>query len=233
MEGISNEHYAKKELFIIEGDDPQLLAWEEYGFEINVPKGTLQSSEAAKIAAVSLVGGHFKFPKNTIVVSGIYALSVSKPLLQPLRLEIQHCVNLVKRSQVEYLKFVLAPITSSLPYEFEIVEGGQFKVGNRYGSLINHLKFCFVGIVALIKDENQCSQPTPLSYSHGEGNQCPNGEKKKESQKEGSHQTQAEGDQQEENQQQTEKHHKENTIQSITSYSKFKPGPMIISSFYM
>ena len=139
-------HIAGKKLFLLHGDNPQSFNWNTYGLRIHAPKGTLASSETVELAAVALVGGHFKFPKNTIVVSGIYALSVSKPLLQPLRLEIQHCVDLDRPSQTKNLKFVKAPI--NLPCEFEIIEGGTFEVGNQYGS-IEQYKFSYVGIVVV------------------------------------------------------------------------------------
>ena len=144
-------HIVGKELFLLHGDNPQSFNWNTYGLRIHAPKGTLASSETVELAAVALVGGHFKFPEKTIVVSGIYALdlSVSKSLLQPLRLEIQHCVNLDRPSQAKYLKFVKAPInTSKLPCEFEIIEGGTFEVGNQYGS-IEQYKFSYVGIVVV------------------------------------------------------------------------------------
>ena len=87
------------------------------------------------------------FPKNTLLVSAVYAVRVSKPLLQPLRLDVQHCVNLVRPSQTNYLKFAIAPVnTPTLPYEFRAVEGGQFTINSYYGSIYRH-KFCLVGVV--------------------------------------------------------------------------------------
>ena len=140
LDCISDVHIAGKKLFLIQGDDPQLLNWEEYGLRIGVLKGTLPS-ETAEVAVVALVGGHFAFPKNTTV-------AVSKPLLQPLRLDLQHCVNLVQPFQTRYLKFAIAPVnTPSLPYEFSPVEGGEFTVDSYYGSIYRS-KFCLVGIVA-------------------------------------------------------------------------------------
>ena len=148
LDCLSDVHIAGKKLFLIQGDDPQLLNWEEYGLRIGVMEGTLTSSETVEVAVVALVGGEFVFPKNTKVVSAIYAVAVSKPLLQPLRLDLQHCVNLVRPSQTRHLKFAIAPVnTPSLPYEFSPVEGGEFTVNSYYGSIYRS-KFCLVGIVA-------------------------------------------------------------------------------------
>ena len=148
LDCISDVHIAGKKLFLIQGDDPRLLNWEEYGLRIGVLKGTLKSTETAEVAVVALVGGQFVFPKNTKVVSAIYAVAVSKPLLQPLRLDLQHCVNLVQPSQTRHLKFAIAPInTPSLPYEFLPVKGGKFTVNSYYGYIYRY-KFCLVGIIA-------------------------------------------------------------------------------------
>ena len=148
LDCLSDVHIAGKKLFLIQGDTPQLLNWEEFGLRIGVLEGTLTSTETAEVAVVALVGGQFVFPKNTHVVSAIYAIAVSKPLLQPLRLDLQHCVNLVQPSQTKYLKFAIAPVNiPSLPYEFSPVEGGEFTVNTYYGSIYRD-KFCLVGIVA-------------------------------------------------------------------------------------
>ena len=157
-------HIAGKKLFLIQGDDPQLLNWEEYGLRIGVLEGTLLSLETAEVAVVALVGGQFSFPKNTKVVSAIYAVAVSKPLLQPLRLDLQHCVNLVQPSQTRHLKFTIAPVnTPSLPYEFSPVEGGEFTVNSYYGSIYRS-KFCLVGIVA---EDGTLPFPTPEEDEQG------------------------------------------------------------------
>ena len=141
--------------FLVKGEVPQLMNWEEYGLRIGVSKGTLSSSETAEVAVVALVGGQFVFPVNTKLVSAVYAVSISKPLLQPLRLEIQHCVNLTRPAQTKFLKFAIAPVnTPSLPYRFSVVEGGQFAVGNWYGS-INRNKFCLVCALGEVEQDPQ------------------------------------------------------------------------------
>ena len=173
LDCISDVHIAGKKLFLIQGDDPQLLNWEEYGLRIGVLKGTLTSTETAEVAVVALVGGKFVFPKNTKVVSAIYAVAVSKPLLQPLRLDLQHCVNLVRPSQTRHLKFAIAPVNiPSLPYEFSPVEGGEFTVNSYYGSIYRS-KFSAAGIVAENgngQETNDEDDPPSNSNSDSESN---------------------------------------------------------------
>ena len=147
LECLSDVNIASKKLFLIQGDRPQLLNWERYGLRIGVSGGSLPSTETAEVAVVALVGGQFVFPKKTVLVSAVYAVSVSRPLLKALRLEMQHCVDLSRGVKTKYLKFAIAPVsTPSLPYQFSIVDGGDFSEGKWYGS-IKREKFCLVSIV--------------------------------------------------------------------------------------
>ena len=138
-------HIAGKELFHIQRDTPQLLNWEKYGLKINVRKETIP--ENAELTALALVGGQFVFPKNTQLVSAVYGISISKPLLKPLRLEMQHCVHIQSSAHTKYLKFAVASVDqSNLPYEFVPVDGGKFVPEEWYGS-IKHKKFFLICIL--------------------------------------------------------------------------------------
>ena len=141
---MSDVEVVEKQLFLIQGDE-QLINWEKYGLRIRVQKETLLSSETVKAAVVALVGGQFQFPPNTVLVSAVYAVSLSKRLLKPLQLEIQHCIDLTGQPDLaQYLKFAIAPMsTPSLPYQFTLVEGGEFSYDSSYGS-ISRTEFCLV-----------------------------------------------------------------------------------------
>ena len=148
LDCLSDVQVAEKKLFLIQGDKPQLMNWEKYGLRIGVEEGSLLSSETVEAAVVALVGGQFEFPPNTVLVSAVYAVSLSKPLLKRLKLEIQHCVDLTGGPGLSrYLKFAIAPVsTPSLPYQFSIVEGGEFSSNSGYGS-IQRKEFCLVCIL--------------------------------------------------------------------------------------
>ena len=134
-----------------------MMNWERYGLRIGVSEGSLSSEETAEAAVVALVGGDFKFPDNTVLVSAVYAISVSRRLLKPLRLEMQHCVSITRRDQTRYIKFAIAPIdTPSLSYQFRIVEGGEFSIGSRYGS-IDRKEFSLVCEVIMTNEEEETS----------------------------------------------------------------------------
>ena len=151
---LSDVQVVEKTLFLIQGDKPQRMYWEKYGLRIEVQEESLSSSETVEAAVVALVGGQFQFPPNTVLVSAVYAVSLSKPLLKPLQLEMQHCVDLTGRPDLaRYLKFAIAPInTHSVPYQFSIVEGGEFKPDSWYGS-IKRKRFCLICILGEEKEE--------------------------------------------------------------------------------
>ena len=140
---------ANKELFVVHGDRPQIINWEKYGLRISLQQDSFLSSETAEIALVALVGGQFEYPEKAFPVSSVYAISISQPLLKPLKLEMQHCVDLSQQPGLsQYLKFATAPVnTPSLPYQFSLVEGGEFSSNSWYGT-IDRKSFSLVCILA-------------------------------------------------------------------------------------
>ena len=136
-----------EKLFLIQGDSPQFLNWEEYGLRITVSQGTMSPTETNEIAVTALVGGQFKLPEETELISAVYAISVSKPLLQSVKLEIQHCADIVTQDHTSYLSFARASVNQSvLPYQFELEKGGQFFPCEQYGS-IYLTQFSLKGVV--------------------------------------------------------------------------------------
>ena len=94
----------------------------------------MHQPDTVEVAITALVGGEFILPEDTELVSAVYAISVSKPLLKPVQLEIQHCVSIEKPAHSNYLSFATAP-SDHPPYQFQPVKGGIFSVGNQYGSI--------------------------------------------------------------------------------------------------
>ena len=178
LECLSDVQVAEKKLFLVQGDKPQLMNWERFGLRIGVEEDSLSSSETVEVATAALVGGEFKFPKNTVLVSAVYAVTVSKCLLKPLRLEIQHCVDLTGRPGLsKYLKFAIAPVsTPSLPYQFRIIEGGEFSSDSQYGS-IERKEFCLVCILGEETTNGDSEDDDDGSDSSTDGPPGPNNEK--------------------------------------------------------
>ena len=178
LECLSDVQVAEKKLFLVQGDKPQLMNWERFGLRIGVEEDSLSSSsETVEVATAALFGGELKFPKNTVLVSAVYAVTVSKRLLKPLRLEIQHCVDLTGQPGLsKYLKFAIASVsTHSLPYQFRIIEGGEFSSDSRYGS-IERKEFCLVCILGEETTNGDSEDDDDGSDSSTDGPPGPNNE---------------------------------------------------------
>ena len=131
-------------LFILKADDcPSSFNWEKYGFRLHCPEGAV--SKDTEVAVTPLLSDRFEVPKGSVLVSAVYKIKVSKPLIKRVVIELQHCVDLRNTGQTGCLKFVRAPLKS--PYQFSKIDGGVFRIGNRYGS-IERDDFCAIGIVA-------------------------------------------------------------------------------------
>ena len=91
-------------------------------------------SDTVQVTITALVGGDFIFPEDTELVSAVYAINTSKPFLEPVKLEIQHCVSIETSSHCDYLSFSTST-NNQPPYQFDTVDGGEFSIGNRYGSI--------------------------------------------------------------------------------------------------
>ena len=119
------------------------------------------------MSITALAGGEFEFPKGSVLVSAVYAISVSKPLQKPLTVNIQHCVALETQEQCNCLQFVKAPINEvTLPYQFKVLPGGHFSPGNQYG-FISCIQFCEVGIIMIEEEEDNSSSDEEDSSSQG------------------------------------------------------------------
>ena len=138
---------AGETLFLIQGDKPQSLNWEEYGFRLHFPQGAISPSDTCEVVVKALVGGKFQFPEGTELVSAVYAVAFAKKLLEPIEMEIQHCVLLTNDEQGKSLSFVsTAKNLRDNPKKFEFVEGGVFYPGKRYAS-IQRKHYCENAIV--------------------------------------------------------------------------------------
>ena len=140
-------HVAANNIFHIHGKSAQsVIKWEEYGIRITIPQGAVLPSDTVQVTITALVGGDFIFPEDTELVSAVYAISLSKPFLEPVKLEIQHCVSIETSSHCDYLSFSTST-DNQPPYQFDTVDGGEFSIGNRYGSIsiATFSKYCIKG----------------------------------------------------------------------------------------
>ena len=121
------------------------MLWDEHGFKIFVPENSLLPLETCLVTVQAISAGHFQFPEGTELVSAVYAISLTKPLREPAKIEMQHCIKLEKAENSEYMSFVVAS-QDSVPYKFELVPGGNFTKNSYYGS-VDRQQFSFFSVV--------------------------------------------------------------------------------------
>ena len=154
-------------LFLLKADDcPSSFNWEKYGFRLHCPEGAV--SKDTEVAVTPLLSDRFEVPKGTVLVSAVYKIEVSKPLTKRVVIELQHCVDLRNTGQTGRLKFVRAPMKSS--YQFRVIDGGVFRIGNRYGS-IERDDFCAIGIVAEMSNGGSSNGGGNGEGGNGEGSE--------------------------------------------------------------
>ena len=118
----------------------------------------IDCDNSVAVSVTTLIEGRFEFPPKTKIVSAVHDISVPKPLAEPYKLEIQHCVKLETQAQGDCLHFVRAPsFLTTLPYQFKLIEGGQFNPGSRHGVINITGESCLLAIVA---DQNQLTKAT-------------------------------------------------------------------------
>ena len=119
-----------------------------------------------------MIGGQFTLPKGSDLVSAVYAVSIASEIQQPLTLEIQHCVSLKTSEQSSCMRFAKASFERcSLPYQFHLLEGGEFHPDDRYGK-ISLTEFSFICEVFInTADLEIVNSPAPSASSESHSNE--------------------------------------------------------------
>ena len=114
----------------------QTFHWEGYGLKLLVPPGALPPGmKQCELLIKVAISGQLTLPRNTCLVSAVYWFH-SEPqceFSQPLTLEIQHCATSSRTSRLNFAKCS----HTSLPYNFDILEGGDFSQ-DAYGRIQLH-----------------------------------------------------------------------------------------------
>ena len=119
----------------------QTINLKQFGFKLHFQPNTSSKPVSFTIGIVGLLP-YIIPPSNTTLVSALYYIKTSSNLLQPVIIEIQHCVNTTNGG----LTFAKATTESdpSSPYVFKKLSGGRFN--RKYWGTIKLSNFCFVGI---------------------------------------------------------------------------------------
>ena len=133
------------------------IAWERFGFKLHILPGSFSEDKLNITLGVSL-SGNFDFPLNTTLVSAVYYIESSSKLLQPVTLEIEHCVLTEDEENLRALSFASAAIHPGYPqYKFHSVSEGIFSNTNTWGS-VQVSSFSLVSIILSRKS-------APIGYS--------------------------------------------------------------------
>ena len=90
-------------------------------------------ADTSEMAVTVLIGGLFKFPKESEPISAAYVIYIPNSLLKPVKVDIQHCANVLTQEHINYLSFATAPLQH--PCQFQLEEGGLFSLDHHYGSI--------------------------------------------------------------------------------------------------
>ena len=111
--------------------------WVNHGFKLHLPEKALPPEvEECDIHVKVSLSGQFQFPDGSDVISGIYWIFTPHVFIQPVTVEIQHCIQFFSPEDSDNLTFVVAKCSQkNLPYQFKILEGGVFYPHSTYGSI--------------------------------------------------------------------------------------------------
>ena len=88
----------------------------------------------------------FTLPDQYITVSAVYKISLAKEPSEPVRIKMQHCVDVGNSEVSKRMSFALAHSTA-----FQLIPGGDFPVGERYGYIERDRFCCFSIVLEMIK----------------------------------------------------------------------------------
>ena len=127
------EVYGETVLEVV-GDKSQKLEWPGYGFYIEVPDGALAPGVTASVAVKVILGGQFKLPANSQLISAVYWITSSEVFLKDVAVNIQHYAVIRSEEQCSKLRFIVAKCSQEVPYTFREKEG-LFNAHTQYGAI--------------------------------------------------------------------------------------------------
>ena len=124
----------KRYILEVVGDKSQNLEWPGYGFYIEVPDGALAPGVTASVAVKVILGGQFKLPENSQLISAIYWITSSEVFLKEVAVNIQHYAVIRGEEQCSKFRFIVAKCSQEVPYAFR-EKDGLFNAHTQYGAI--------------------------------------------------------------------------------------------------
>ena len=122
------------EVELVVTNEAMNFQWKDHGFKLHIPENALcEGIPEYSINIKASLAGQFEFPEGYELVSAVYWVKTTpRKFIKPVFMEVQHCASFNNPSQ---LHFVYTSCTQkSLPYKFEVIDGGTFTVGSKYGA---------------------------------------------------------------------------------------------------
>ena len=135
--------------FIYRGEEEK-LQYRGYGIYMHFPKQDMEREVNVTVMSLKISSDDCSLPDNAEIVSGVYRICVSETLPSPVTVEIKHCVQLLDSDAASTMSFVHSNSEQDPPYQFKVLEGGQFPPNTCYGKIkLSH--FSDIGIVEFLK----------------------------------------------------------------------------------
>ena len=126
------------------------LHCKEHGIHMHFPQQDMEREVNVTVMSLKISSDECSLPNNAELVSGVYRICVSETLPSPVTIEMQHCVQLSNGDAASTMSFVLSDSEQDPPYQFKVLEGGQFTPNTRYGRIeISH--FSNIAIVRFFR----------------------------------------------------------------------------------
>ena len=123
----------------------------------------------ASVAVKVILGGQFKLPENSQLISAIYWITSSEVFLKEVTVNIQHYAVITSEEQCSKFRFIVAKCSQEvLPYTFREKES-LFNAHTRYGAI----KVKQFSIFAQTAPEGTDLRITSLKFYKPQPNTCP------------------------------------------------------------
>lgn len=145
-----------KKTFKITPSSIEPLEWEEYGLKVYPQKDCLPPGvDKVSVDILASIAGQYVFPEDCYLISSVFWLRCqpNRTFAKPIKLQMEHCAN---TNDLTNLTFVRAS-TSSIPYSFKQIEGGQFFIGknHRDHGTIELSQFCGVAMCQMRSNDRK------------------------------------------------------------------------------
>ena len=143
------------EVKLVVTNEAMNFQWKDHGFKLHIPENALpEGIPEYSVNIKASLSGQFKLPEGYELVSAVYWVKTSGKFTKPITIEVQHCANFSDSKQLCFV--CTSHAQKSLPYKFEVIDGGTFTLPNKYGTL-STTHFCGTGVAKKVEpNEHSC-----------------------------------------------------------------------------